>query len=300
MRRIAASFVLACLSLSIARAGDKAEPRAPIEDTYIIAPRHSAEYTLTRTVNYADTGDLVDGVGLTYRDALSPALNTDIYIYPAGDNATPEALESGFRASVKAAEARGIYTITRQDGSTPYVLRQHDGSEWQGRMVSLRMKLERGEFESRAYLFHHGVYAYKVRIDLPVAQAANLPTTADALVRALLPSIQVVSIGSCGKQMTIEVLKGADVVPAGYVDGVSADGFGLAIRETDLNAASAGSTAAAPESNPVVKLTRLAAQRQVAHGCTSFPFEPHGDDVAVLKLHYPAGFWRSGPADPRH
>lgn len=298
MRRIAAGLALACLSLSVAQADDKAKPRAPIEDTYVIAPRHSAEYALTRTENFADKGDLVDGVGLTYRDALSPALNTDIYIYPAGDSATPETLEAGFRASVKAAEARGIYTVTQRGDSTPYTLHQRDGGEWQGRMVPLRMKLERGEFESRAYLFHHGVYAYKVRIDLPVAQAADLPATADALVRALLPSIQVVSVGSCGKQMSIDVLKGTDAIPADYVDGVTADGFGMAIRETDLNAAAASSSAAAPENNAVVKLTLLAAQRQVAHGCTSFPFEPQGEDAAVLKLHYPADFWQSGPANP--
>jgi hypothetical protein len=297
MRRIAAGFALACLSLSVVHAGGKAPPRAPIEDTYIIAPRHSAEYTLTRTENYADKGDFIDGAGLTYRDALSPALNTDIFIYPAGDSASPETLEAGFRASVKAAEARGVYTVTHWGDSTPYVLHQRDGSEWQGRVVPLRMKLERGEFESRAYLFHHGVYAYKVRIDLPVAQAANLPATADALVRALLPSIQVVSTGSCAKQMSIDVLKATDALPAGYADGVSADGFGIALRETDLAAVKAGSTAT-PENNPVVRLTLLAARRQVAHGCTSFPFEPRGDDVAVLKLHYPAGFWQSGPARP--
>lgn len=300
MRRIAAGIALVCLSLPIAHAGDKAKPRAPIEDTYVIAPKHSAEYTLTRTENYGEKGDFIDGVGLTYHDALSPALNTDIYIYPVGDNATPETLETGFRASVKAAEARGIYTITHWGDSTPYVLHQHDGSEWQGHIVSLRMKLERGEFESRAYLFHHGVYAYKVRIDLPVAQATDLPATADALVRALLPSIQTVSVGGCDKQMSITVLKGTDAIPANYADGVTADGFGIAIREADLNTTAASSTTAAPEDNAIVKLTLLAAQRQVAYGCTSFPFEPQGDDVAVLKLHYPAGFWQSGPASPGH
>lgn len=295
MRSIIAGVLLACLSLSVAQADDKAKPRATIEDTYIIAPRQSAEYKLSRTVNYADKGEIVDGVGLTYRDALAPALNTDIYVYPVGDNATLETLETGFRASVKGAEAHGLYTVTHWGDSTPYTLHQLDGSEWQGRVVSLRMKLDRGEFESRAYLFHHGIYAYKVRIDLPAAQAADLPATADALVRALLPAIQVVSTGSCGKQMNIDVLTGKDAIPADYVDGVTADGFGIAIRETDLNAAAASSAAAAPEDSALVKLTLLAAQRQVAHGCTSFPFEPQGDGVAVLKLHYPADFWQSGP-----
>lgn len=298
MRRIIAGLAFASLGLSAAQAAEQAKPRAVIEDTYIIAPRQSAEYKLIRSVNYADKGMITDGVGLHYGDALAPALNTDIYIYPVGDNATPKTLETRFRASVAAAQAKGIYQI-RWGAANAYDLQQRDGSTWHGRVVSLRMTLPRGEFASRAYLFHHGIYAYKVRIDLPAAQSADLSATADALVRALLPTIDVVSTGSCGRQMEMTVLTGKDAAPPGYVDGVRADGFGMAIREADLKVAEANSAAAAQDS-PLVKLTLLAAQRQVAHGCTSFPFKPEGDDVAVLKLHYPANFWQSGPASGGH
>lgn len=296
MRRIAASFALACLTVLAVQAKDKEKPRPPVEDTYVIVPRHSAEYALTETVNFADKGEIMGGVGLTFRDALSPSLNTDIFIYPVGDGASLDSLEAQFRASVKYAQEHGIYVITHQDDAEPYTLRARDGTDWQGRIVSLRTKRKDHETESRAYLFHHGIYAYKVRIDLPMDQAGDLPATADALVRALLPSIQVVSVGSCGRDMTVHILKKGEPMPAGFVDGASPDGFDVAIPEEELE--SKDVVADMKEGKGIAGRMILASQHQVAYGCTTSAYEPptESDDVAVLKLHYPADFWKAGQA----
>lgn len=293
MRRIAAGFALVCLLVLTAHAKDKDKPRPPVEDTYIIVPKHSAAYTLTRTVNYADQGQVLEGVGLTFRDALSPALNTDVFIYPVGGDVSLDTLESRFRASVQYAQERGLYTITHWGDAEPYELRARDRSTWQGRIVPLRMKLKKGEAESRAYLFHHGIYAYKVRIDLPADQAADLPATADALVRALLPSIQVVSVGSCGRDMTVNILKKGTPMPEGLVDGVSPDGFYVAIPEDELDSKDIQADLEAGKG--LAGRMLVASQHQVAYGCTTSDYQPPADaeDQAVLKLHYPADFWKT-------
>ncbi|GAB3781542.1 hypothetical protein [Dyella agri] len=300
MPRIVAVAASACLALAAPCLAADKPARPVIEDTYIIAPRSVGEYALVETVNYGEKGELLAGAALRYRDKLLPSMAADIYVYPGGDNETLEHAEQTFRDSVKSAATHGIYSDVRWGEPQGYELQQHDGSAWQGRMIPMQVHHQQDEAASRTYLFHHGLYDYKLRVDVPASEAADLPAAADALLRSVLPAVQVVSVGGCGKQMNIDVMTGTAAAPAGYVDGVAPDGFGIAIRETDLNAAAASSSKAPPEDNAVVKLTLLAAQRQIAHGCTSFPFEPQGDNVAVLKLHYPADFWQSGPANPGH
>lgn len=293
MRRIAAGFALACLSVFAAHAKDKDQSRAPVTDTYIIAPRQAAEYTLARTVNYADKGEILAGIALTFRDALSPELNTDIFIYPVGEDATLDSLETQFRASAKYAQDHGVYTVTHWGDTEPYTLRARNGIDWPGRIVPLRTKVKDREVESRAYLFHHGIYAYKVRIDIPLDQAADLPATADALVRALLPSIQVVSVGSCGREMTVNVFKKGMAMPEGLVDGVSPDGFYVAMPEEELE--SKDVMADVKEGKGLAGRLQIANQRQVACGCTIYGYKPPADtdEQAVLTLHYPPHFWES-------
>jgi hypothetical protein len=112
----------------------------------------------------------------------------------------------------------------------------------------------------------------------------------------VLPAVQVVSVGSCGRKSVIDVLKSTDSIPSSFVDGVTSDGFGIAIRESELNAAPAASATGNVSSTSLVGLTLLAAQRQIANGCTQFNYDPPTDNMVVLKLHYPADFWHSGPA----
>jgi hypothetical protein len=300
MHRIAASFALGCLALaSVCRATE--QPARPItEDTYIIAPRLIGEYVLIKTVNYGDQGQLLGGVALRYHDGLLPPMTTDIYVYPGGGNETLEHAERTFRDSVKLAAERGIYSDVRWGEPLNYDLQRRDGSTWQGRMIPMQVHLKQGDSVSRTYLFHHDLYNYKLRLDVPTSLSAELPAAADALVRTVLQAVQVVSTGSCGRKLTINVLKDVETMPAGYVDGVTPDGFGIVIREAELHPSPTTSVGEAPDREGIARLTLLAAQRQVAQGCTALPYELPSGNVTVLKLHYPADFWQSGPADPKH
>jgi hypothetical protein len=300
MRRIAASFVLACLPLCAVHAQDNpgAKPRVPIEDTYIIVPKYTSEYTLTRSVNHGDEGQLAGGVALTFSDSVAPSLSTDVMIYPIGGSASVATMEAKFRADVSIAEDKGAYTVTQWRESTDYALRRRDGSSWTGRVMSLRMKTEHGEVDSHTYLFHHGIYAYMVRIDMPAGQAGgDLVTVEDTLLRTLMASIQVVSVGSCGRQMSISMRPPGMPVPAGYTDGISPDGFSISVGQEDVEANGREVVADLQSGRGMFGRMRLAAARQIANGCTSTPYAPPAasDELAVLRLHFPADYWQLTP-----
>lgn len=288
MRRIAAGFTLACLSLLAAHAQDapEAKPRVPVEDTYIIVPKYTAEYTLARSVNHGDEGQVAGGVALTFSDSAAPSLGTDVFIYPIGGSASVATMEAKFRNDVNLAEAKGQYTVTQWGEPADFVLRRRDGSVWPGRILSLRMQRPDGEVDSRTYLFHHGIYAYMVRIDVPAGQGGDLLIVEDALARALLSSIQVVSVGGCGRQMSMSVRQPGAADPPGYTDGIAADGFGIALGQEDL-----------PASQGMLGRMRAAVERQVAYGCTSAPYAPPAasNELAVLRLHFPANYWTLTP-----
>lgn len=299
MRRIAASFALACLPLCAvhAQGNPGAKPRVPIEDTYIIVPKYAAEYTLARSVNHGDEGQFAGGVALTFSDSASPALSTDMMIYPIGGSASVASMEAKFRGDVEVAEAKGQYIVTQWNDATDFVLRRPDGSAWPGRIMSLRLKAGDGEIDSRTYLFHHGIYAYMLRIDVPAGQGGDLLTVEDSLARALLTSVQVVSVGSCGKQMSISMRPPGVPAPAGYTDGISADGFSISVGQEDVESNGKELVANLQSGRGMFGRMRLAAARQIANGCTSTPYAPPAasDELAVLRLHFPADYWQLTP-----
>ncbi len=282
---------LACLATGLTgpvHATEKPK-RAVIEDTWIVAPKQLPGYALAGTVNYSEQGQLTAGVAMRYRDALAPQMTTDIYVYPAGDDQSLDRAEREFRDSVALAAKLGAYADVRWRSTESFALKQGDGHTWTGRLITMEVRHKDGDSASRTYLFHHGIYDYKARIDMPMAAAAGFPAEADALVRAVLPAVQVVSTGSCGKTMTVHVLKPGMPESAGFVDGVSPDGFDIQIRASDFSAGAADA-----QSGPLVARTLLAAKRQVASGCTALPFTPPASaNVVVLKLHFPADFWAS-------
>lgn len=281
-----AAWTLTCV------AADK-PPRTVIEDTYIIAPRTIGEYALVKTVDYAAQGDMMAGVGLRYHDTLMPAMVADLYIYPAGDNESLDHAERTFRDSVKQAAKLGAYSDVRWGTPRDIDAPEHDGNAWHGRAIPMQVHRDGAEFASNTYLFHRGLYNYKLRADVPAQQAGALSPAADAMLRAVLGHLQVVSTGSCGRQMKIVALEAGAAAPEGYTDGVSADGWSLAINEAELKETSD----AKPEDSPLVRRMVVAVQRQIEGGCTATPFEPQaGDDATLIKLHYPAGFWQSAPA----
>lgn len=285
--------VLACLATGFAgliHAADK-PGRAVIENTWIIAPKLVSGYTLLQTVDYGDMGQLMAGVELRYHDILAPWMTSDMYVYPAGDNQSLDQADEEFRNSVAEASKLGAYSDVRWGITKPFALERRDGSTWNGRVILMKVRRKGGEYASRTYLFHHGIYDYKARIDMPMADAAGSPSEADAIVRAVLPAVQVISTGSCGKTMTVHVLKPGMTESADFVDGVSQDGFNIQIRESDFKAGAGNA-----QSNPLTARTLLAVKRQVASGCTSLPFTPPaGTNATVLKLHFPADFWASKP-----
>lgn len=271
-------------------------PRAVIEDTWITAPRILSGYTLREVTNFGEKGEPLGGVGLRYRDALLP-MKADLFIYPVSERQTLDQAEEEFRAGVALATERGLYSDVRWNQDAAYDLPRTDGSIWHGRVLSMQLKLKDGESSSRTYLFHHGLYNYKLRLDIGTQIADELPRAGDAMVRTLLPAVQVVSVGSCGRTLEIHVLDDDNAMPQDFVDGVAPDGYGIALRQSDLDRASA-TPAADVNDSPVVALTLLAAQRQIAAGCTSFPYEPPQDAALTsTRLHFPAGFWASG-AEP--
>lgn len=269
----------------------EAPPRAVIEDTYVIAPKMANGYQLVETVNYADKGNPEAGVGLRYRDVALP-LRADLFVYASGASETLEHAESEFRAGVAYAQQRGVYSDVRWGKAEDIDLALPDNTDWRGRVISMQLRHDGTDYVSRTYLFHRGVYDYKLRADLPVSLADRLPSESDGLLRAVLGYLQVVSTGSCGRQMEVNVLKAGDAMPSNYVDGVSADGWSLAINESEVET-KAGSKA---EESPLVRRSLIAAQRQIKAGCTVFPFAPQADDDStIVKLHYPADFWQSTP-----
>lgn len=292
MRKAITTFALSGLLAAAAAYAAEQAPRAVIEDTYIVAPRTVGAYTLIHSENYGDQGKPYDGVSLQYRDALLPSMTANVFVYPSGPSQTPAAAEEEFRTGMHWAVKQGTYGDVTWAEAQDYDLQRRDGSHWQGRMLSMRISREKGELASRTYLFVHDLFGYKFRISIPADQAAELPAAADTLVRAVLREMLVVSTGSCGKQMTVNVLKDGDTVPEHYVDGVSPDGFGIAFHTSDLGEAPADSSSS-PLDSPLVALTLLAMQRQIAYGCTTAPFKPTDDNRTVLKLRYPAGFWNS-------
>ncbi len=292
-------MIAACLMALSARASDK-PPRAVIEYTYISSPQRVGDYALTKTVNYSDEGNVMAGVGFRYRDPMLPAMTTDIYVYPAGESESIEHAEKNFRATVAMAAQAGAYSDVVWGESVSFQLARPDASAWAGQAINMHMREKDHDVASRTYLFHQGLYDYKVRLDVPAALATELPPAADALVRAVLPRISVVSVGSCGKKETATVLDDGAPMPSGYIDGVSPDGFRIAFQKAELRRpAPAGSPGKAVLDSLVERRTALARQHQIASGCTSSPYQPDGRNMGVLTLHFPADFWATGPAHPR-
>lgn len=298
MQHALVGLVAACaMGASLASWAADPLPRPVIEETWISAPQMLSGYTLLKVTNYAEQGDPRGGIGLRYHDALLP-MTADLFIYPVGAGETLDHAEQEFRAGVDLAVERGLYSNVRWTDSAPYDLPQRGGSIWNGRVLSMQLKLKSGESTSRTYLFHHGLYDYKLRLDIGAQLADQLPRAGDALVRTVLPAVQVVSVGSCGRNLDIHVLEDGDAMPRDFIDGVAEDGFAIALHKRDLDAG-ASAPAADVLKSPLVALTLVAAQRQAAGGCTTFPYEPpHDPAMNSTKLHFPPGFWQSGP--PAH
>lgn len=271
-------------------------PRAVIEKTYVLMPATVGTFELHSQTNYAREGQPMAGVGMKWIDPANRDLNADLYVFPVGEGAGVQAIEREFRASIDAARKAGLYRSVRWDEDSERALHHRDGSAWPARVLSMTAIRRSGEaIVSRTYLLHDGVYAYKLRVDLPAPRALDLPALGNALGADLLGAIQVVSVGSCGKSLQVRVLKddiGPETAP---VEPVSADGFTLTIRQSALHG---GDTAHPAQDPALLALMTQAVARQIEHGCTILPFEPPAG-VTAMVIDYPADFWAAAPAsDP--
>lgn len=301
MRWIAA-FCASTLACASAHADQPpAHPRPVIENTYVSVPHDIGSYALRGSTNYADKGDPRAGIGMKWTDRNDPALNADLFVYPIGESATDDDMVREFRDGIDQVQRAGLFQRVSWGESETRTVMHADGTPWRGRVLSMTAVLKSGHAViSRTYLFHEGLYAYKLRADLPIERASDLPADANAMAGELLGAVRVVSVGSCGQQLQVRIIKDTDPAPAtsvadtGAGDPVSADGFAVTIRQSQLESG----PKSALQSPAAAKLLEQAAARQVAHGCTALPYDPPAD-MTTLTIHYPADFWRAGSDNPK-
>lgn len=210
-----------------APAATPAPARQFIESSDIAAPRQIGPW---RLVNRSyDPGNKRAGAGFSYAHPDHEGLIASVYVYPAGRMDNDAALERGladFRSDLQAAVRAGVYAGLQERGSSTFTVphtdghassdrddavlaamaARVDGNTLAGRKLQLRMDLtsnnrKPGELpvRSNGYLFYKQLYYFKVRVSGAEAlmDEADFQTLADAAARALVPAIDVASVGAC-------------------------------------------------------------------------------------------------------
>lgn len=266
--------------------------RGVVDDTWIIAPRRLPDATLQAVKNYADEGDIAAGVSLRYGIDNADWVIADVFIYPAGqgDEATMlgRAVQD-FRESVAFAERQEIYRNVWWGDETPYTAKLAGGRKQAGRFLPIVFDAQRDMLTSRTYLFYRKMYFVKVRLSTTVEAVDSLSDNADRFIAGLLDGIDIVSVGSCGRKLDIVALDGSQPPPADMPDGVSADGYRVALKATKAGTPAYGAQTA--------KTLALALKRQVATGCTSLQYNPplEDDNRTVLHLQFGPDDWGATP-----
>lgn len=273
---------------------DAQSHRGVVDDTWIVALKRLPGASLTAVKNYADEGDIAAGVSLRYHLDGADWIIADVFIYPAGEGDTTKMLKQAaddFRESVAYAERQEIYRNVWWGDEAPYTATLSGGRKLQGRFLPIVFDAQQDMLTSRAYLFYRKLYYIKIRLSTTVEAVDSLAERADGFIVSLLNGVDIVSVGSCGRKMDIVALPSGQRAPADFTDGVSPDGFGIAITMSRPG----GPTYATQMSKAMV----TAARRQLATGCTSLDYKPPGDDSthAVLHLKFGPDDWG---ASPRH
>ena len=98
-------------SAAISMPADDATPRAYVETTHIVAPKHVGGFSLKRSS--FDPQAKYSGAGFTYRSDEAPHPTISVFVYPAGRMAQADALRDGmiaFREDLRLAEEAGTYS----------------------------------------------------------------------------------------------------------------------------------------------------------------------------------------------
>ena|GEM_PF-1067270 len=262
--------------------------RGVVDDTWIIAPRRLADATLEAVKNYADEGDIAAGISLRYGIDRAEWIIADVFIYPAGQGDEPKMLAQAvqdFRESVAFAERQEIYRNVWWGDESPYTAKLTGGRHQDGRFLPIVFDAQRDMLTSRTYLFYRKMYFVKVRLSTTVEAVDSLTENADRFIASLLDGIDIVSVGSCGRKLDVVGLDGGVSPPADMPDGVSPDGYRVALKTTK-----AGTPVYGPQTT---KTMALALKRQVATGCTTLQYNPplEDDNRTVLHLQFSADDW---------
>ncbi|QWT19075.1 hypothetical protein KPL74_15140 [Bacillus sp. NP157] len=265
--------------------------RGVVDDTWIIAPKKLSDATLAAVKNYADEGDIAAGVSLRYAIDDAQWIVADVFIYPAGQGEEPKMLAQAvqdFRESVAFAERQEIYRNVWWGDETPYVAKLPGGRRQSGRFLPIVFDAQHDMLTSRTYLFYRKMYFVKVRLTTTVDAVDSLSEDADTFIASLLDGIDIVSVGGCGRTFDVATLEPGQSPPPELADGVSADGFRVALK-----ASKAGTPAYGAQTT---KTMALALKRQVAGGCTTLQYNPplEDDNRTVLHLQFGADDWGSG------
>jgi hypothetical protein len=275
-------------------AGSSKKHQAVIDDSFIIAARRLPGASLERVKNYADDGDLAAGVSLRYRLDKAPWIVADLFVYPAGEGPADAmlALETkDFHDSVAYAESKGIYTNVWRGSEAPYSIPLADGGTLPGRFLPMAFDSENEMLASRTYLFYRKLYFYKVRMTTGAQAVESLSELADGFTRDVVNGVDVVSTGTCGRQLEIEALPHDQSPPPGYDNDVSEDGYRVLMRLPGPN------TGNALYGLQLSQRLELAARRQRGRGCTSldFPSPQANERQAVVRLHFGPEDWGASP-----
>ncbi|MET0936440.1 MAG: hypothetical protein ABWX83_10640 [Luteibacter sp.] len=265
--------------------------RGVVDDTWIIAPKRLADATLAGVKNYADEGDIAAGVSLRYRIDHAEWIIADVFIYPAGEGATAAMLQRAtedFRESVAYAERQQIYRNVWWGDESPYTATLAGGKKLEGRFLPIVFDAQQDMLTSRTYLFYRKLYFVKVRLSTTVEAVDSLAENADRFIGSLLDGVDIVSTGTCGRKLDVLALQPGQASPADLQDGVSADGFRMALTMTRAGTPAYGAQMA--------KITALATRRQLAGGCTNLDYHPPLEDGnrTVLHLSFTPEDWGAG------
>jgi hypothetical protein len=271
---------------------DPSSHRGVVDDTWIIAPKRLVDATLSGVKNYADEGDIAAGVSLRYKIDHAEWIIADVFIYPAGEGDNPTMLKRAvedFRESVAYAERQQIYRNVWWGDESPYTAALAGGKKVEGRFLPIVFDAQQDMLTSRTYLFYRKLYFVKVRLSTTVDAVDSLAENADRFIASLLDSVDIVSSGTCGRQLDIVALQAGQSAPPDLSDGVSADGFRMALTMSRAGTPAYGAQMA--------KITALATKRQLAGGCTNLDYHPPLEDGTrtVLHLSFTPEDWGASP-----
>ena len=202
----------------------KAEKRAYVETSYLIAPRQVGDYVL-EDARY-DKDQKYSGAGFRYALDGHQEIRIDVYVYPAGKMSQDLAMTQGmeaFRKDLARAVDAKTYTNLIVNGEQEFLLADApkpsnaESSEDRnaakilaaaaaathptGRKLALTMNLQPRDLpmHSSGHLFYKQLYYFKVRATAAQERitAEQFEAIVDRAARALVPVIEVANVGDC-------------------------------------------------------------------------------------------------------